>query len=150
MGLRQIGARTDSAPPFVLGACQVSHLVKGNSQVIVRNSVVGVVLQRIFQRVDGVIHVPVADLNLAAVNQGFGIVGVGFQYFVIQLAGLIPAVFQNEQLDVVLLRLQVVRVILVNRGIFGSGFVQVPGGEVEIAQHAVSHRVVGQIPLDLF
>src|SRR5215467_8504966 len=96
MGLRQIGARTDSAPPFVLGACQVSHLVKGNSQ-----------------RVDGVIHVPVADLNLTAVNQGFGIVGVGFQNFVIQLAGLIPAVFQNEQLDVVLLRLQVVRVILV-------------------------------------
>src|SRR6266550_1351241 len=82
----QVGTKAHSIPPFVLGSFQIAQQVESNAEVVVGYTVVGIVLEGIFQGFSGISGVAVTNLDLAAINQRLGIVGVVFQYFIIQFA----------------------------------------------------------------
>src|SRR5580658_10438423 len=90
-----------------------------------------------------------ANLNLSAIDEGVGVVSIAGKDRVVEFGRFVQAVFQDEQLNVILLNLQVFRMVVINRAIFGGGFVEVAGGEIEVAQHAVASGVVGESGLYL-
>ena len=90
-GRRRTASRhSDSARRFVV------LQVKGNSQLVMRDSVVGVVAQRSLQGVHRSGSVILPHLNLSLVNQRIHVVTVGLEHLVVQLGGLVEAVLQDQ------------------------------------------------------
>jgi len=65
------------------------------------------------QGVDGVAGLAAANFDLALVDLGVFVVRVLFQDLVIQLAGFVGTVFQDEQLNIIFLDQHVVAMIFV-------------------------------------
>jgi len=82
-------------------------------------------------------------LDLGAVDQGIAVLGIGRKDFIVEHPGLIHPPLLDEKLDVILLYLHVVRVIAENCGILCRGLIEVIGGVVKIAQHAIADGIVG-------
>src|SRR5579864_1343251 len=98
--------------------------------MIVGQPVIRIVLELILQGLSRVTGVTAAELNLSAVDQAFTVVGIAGENSIIQLAGFVQAVFQDEQLNVILLDLQIFGMVVIDGAVFGSGFVEIAGGEV--------------------
>src|SRR5580698_5314754 len=113
------------------------------------NCVVGIILQYRLQGVDGVVRLTAADLDFALIDLSILVVGPNFYDLVIQLAGFIELVFQDEQLNVIFLDHQVFGMVLRKNGIFRRGFIELIVGVIEVAQHAVAHGIGGKIFLRL-
>ena len=113
--------------------------------MMVRDGVIGIVLQRGLQTLDRLLGVSLGNFDLPAVNQSFDVVGRVFQNFIIEFAGFIQAVLEDEQLNVVLLHLQVFRMVVVKRTVLGNGVVEIAGREIKVAEHAVADWVIGKI-----
>lgn len=87
---------------------------------------------------------PLADLHLTAIHQSFVIPRIGLQDFVVELARLIETILLDQKSNVVFLDLNICGVLLVKSSVFGGGFVDVAGGEIEIAQEAIARGIVGK------
>ena len=128
LGLDRIGTQAHRLHPFGFGTLQIARLVKRHPQLVVGLGVVGLILDHGLQRYGGILQISAADLHLAAINKRFVIVRAGFQEFIIELACLIETVLLDQKLNVIFLDLDIFGMLLVEGGVFGGGFVQVPGG----------------------
>src|SRR5271167_1843500 len=89
------------------------------------------------------------NLNLALVEKGVGVLRVGLKNFGVEFAGIFQLIFQDQQLQVVLLDLKIFGMVAIKAGVFGDGLVEVAAGVVEIAQHAVALGIIGEIQLGM-
>src|ERR1700723_415900 len=117
--------------------------------MVVGYAIIGIVLERVLQSLRGVSGLSFAKLNLSAVNEGVVVTGVVGEDRIGEPACLVQAVFQDEQLNVVLLDLVVFRMVMKHCRVFGDGFVEIAGGEIKVAQHTVADGVVEKLVLDL-
>ena len=127
----------------------VAQQVECEALLVMRHGVIGIILQHGLQRIDGVVGLAAAKLDLALVNLGVGITRPCLHDFIIQLASLVEPVLQDQQLDVILLGHHVLGVGLIQRGILVGGFVELVIGKIEIAKHAVAHGIIREILLRL-
>src|SRR5437667_2609604 len=75
--------------------------------------------------------------------------GVGAQNLVVELVSLVEPVLQNEELDVIPLDLGILGVGVMEQTVFRGGFVEIAGGEIKVAEHAVAFGVIRNISLGL-
>src|SRR5450631_3466479 len=111
--------------------------------------VIRVVLDDSLEGSDGIGGMTGSILDLGAIDQRIAVVGERFQNVVVELAGFLQAIFQNEQFGIVLFYLPVHRMVTGQQSVFVHGLVYGAGGEVEVAQHTVGVRVIRQITLRL-
>ena len=149
--LRVAQVRTDanSLAPLRLCAAVIVPLCEGRSQLVVSDGIVRIVAERTLQRVNGAVGIILAELHLTLVDEGIHVVGVGLEDLVVQFGGFVEAVLENQELDVVLLDLKIFGMIAVEGSVLGGGLVEIAGGEVEVAEHAITFPVVGEISLGL-
>src|SRR5581483_1205600 len=113
--------------------------------MVVRDAIIGNVADRLLKSFGGIAGTALFQQNLAAIDQPLIIAGVSFQYFVVELSSFVDAIFQDQQLNVVFLDLDITRMLLEESGVLGNRFIKVSDGEIEVAQHAISHGVVGKL-----
>ena len=84
-------------------------------------------------------------MHLSFVDQALHVVTVRLEDLIVQLAGLVNTVFQNQELNVILFDLKIFWMIAVERSVISGGFVEIAGGKIEITQHAIVFGNVGEI-----
>ncbi len=114
-----------------------------------RYRIIGIILQHRLQGVDGVVGLAATKLDLALVNLGVGVIGLRLHDFVIQLTGIVEPVFQNQKLNVILLDHHVLGMVLIQRAVFGGGFVELVVSKIKVTQHAVAYGIIREILLRL-
>src|SRR5208283_5959716 len=85
--------------------------------------------------------------NLHSPLLNFGVLGIRPRLydFVIQLAGIVNPVGQDQQLNVILLNHHVLGMVLIKRGILGGGFVELVIAIVKASEHAVALGIIREI-----
>src|SRR4029077_4465717 len=102
-----IGAKANRLVPLGFCAGFVVLLVKGDAKLVVSHAIVGIVPQRTLEGINSSIGVTLTKLYLPAIDQTLYIVRIGLQNFIVQLGSFVETVFQDQELDVVLLNLYV-------------------------------------------
>src|SRR5580692_1542671 len=145
----KFGMQANRFPPLPLRALFVGELLKGEAELVVRGGVLGIVLDQLLQRGERVAGVAVANLNLAGVEQSLVVVGALFQKAVVQRAGFVESIAENEELDVIVLDLGIFGMCFEEAGVLGSRADDVSIGEIKVAEHAVAGGIRREITLDL-
>ncbi len=131
-----------------LGAGLIVLLGEGKPQLIGSDRILRIIAKRALQRIHGAANIILTKLNLAFENKSFNVTGVGLEDLIVELGGLVKAVLEDQELDVVLGNLNISGVIFVKGTVFGGGFVDIVGS-VKIAEQAIHFRVIREIPLGL-
>src|SRR5579863_3613738 len=117
--------------------------------MVVSYAIIGIVLEHVLQSLGGFSGLSFTKLNLPTIDKRVVVTGIAGEDRIRQLAGLVETVFQNEQLNVVLLDLRIFWMIMKNCCVFRDGLIEIAGGEIKVAEHAIAHRIVGKFTLDL-
>src|ERR1700686_391015 len=104
--------------------------------MVVGYAIIGIVLEHVLQSLRGVSGLSFAKLNLSAVDEGIVVTGIAGEDRIGELTWVGEAIFQDEQLDVVLLDLRIFRMVMKHCGVFGDGFFEIAGSQIKLAHKA--------------
>src|SRR5277367_1697966 len=110
-----------------------------------RHRMIGIVLYYGLQGVDRIAGFAAANLDITFEDQRVFVVWLCFQVLVVQLAGFIQTVFQDQQLNEVLLDHRVFVMVAIQNFILGRCLVDIAVVVVVIAQHAIAFGIIGEI-----
>ncbi len=113
-------------------------------------SIVWVILNYGLQYPDGSIGVSRTNLQLRTKNQAFIVVRISLQDFLVHFSGLVQSIGVDKKFGIRFFHLQIFGVGLIQRLIFGRGFVQFVGSQIEVTEQSITARCVGKILLGLF
>ena len=145
MGVDQVWTNAHRLAPLRFRPAFIVLFCEGISQLVVSNRIVRIIVESALQRVNGAVGVVAADLHLALVDERIHVFGVGLENFVVQFGGVVETVLKNQKLDVVFLGLEIFGVIVVERSVLSGGFIEIAGGEIEVAEHTIAFRGTGKI-----
>src|SRR5208282_6347840 len=134
VGFDEVGPISKGGAPLGFCLVAIAQLIEGETELEMGYAIVGIVLQDRLQGVDGVIVLAAETLDLSLENLGALIIRLGLQELIVQLAGFVETVFQDQELNVICLDQQVPGMIVMERSVLLGGLVDLVRAPIEIAE----------------